>query len=170
VFRHEIVNFAKPNGVGIELGVAQGEFAERILKSCYLSQFYGVDRYSDHHNEAEYLKTLARLEKHTQHTQYHLYRMTFSDALKLFPDDHFDFIYIDGYAHTGEDGGQTFYDWYPKAKSGCVFGGDDYHERWPLVIENVDRFVKHFDLSLNVVNCSEQTVWSRYPTWYVIKP
>jgi hypothetical protein len=170
MFRHEIIKFAKKDGVGIELGVAQGEFAERILKTNHLKQFYGVDKYNDHHNESEYRKTLKRLEPYTEYTKYQLHRMTFSDALELFPNDHFDFIYIDGYAHTGEDGGKTFYDWYPKAKSGCVFGGDDYHKRWPKVIKNVDQFCKEFDLQLNVVDCSERTTWSQFPTWYIIKP
>jgi hypothetical protein len=31
--------------------------------------------------------------------------MSFDDALDIFDDEFFDFIYIDGFAHTGEEGG-----------------------------------------------------------------
>lgn len=43
------------------------------------------------------------------------------------------FIYVDGYAHTGEDRGKTLFDWYPKLKIGGLMAGDDYHDDWPLV-------------------------------------
>ncbi len=31
-------------------------------------------------------------------------RATFAEALALFPDEYFDLVYLDGYAHTGNDG------------------------------------------------------------------
>ena len=42
--------------------------------------------------------------------------MTFDDAIDLFEDQFFDFIYIDGFAHTGEEGGETLIKWYRKLK------------------------------------------------------
>jgi hypothetical protein len=61
----------------------------------------------------EYIKTLKSigLEKN-----YVLLRMSFDEAAELFDDEFFDFIYFDGYAHTGEEGGKTFSDWYQKLK------------------------------------------------------
>ena len=165
-YRHEIIHLVKENGIGIELGVAQGEFAERILKADRLSLFYGVDKYDDHHNEREYLQTLKRLMVYKNYT---LHRMTFDEALELFPDEHFDFIYIDGYAHTGQNNGKTLYDWYKKCKTGGIFSGDDYCIQYPKTMEQVDRFLKEKGLELNLIKCFENTIWSRNPTWYTIK-
>jgi ubiquinone/menaquinone biosynthesis C-methylase UbiE len=165
-FRHDIIKLVKPNGIGIELGVARGEFAERILKANHLSMFYGVDKYDDHHNEVEYQTTVKKLSIYKNYT---LHRMTFEQALDLFPDEHFDFIYIDGYAHTGQDNGKTLHDWYKKCKTGGIFSGDDYTPEYQLTIDNVDQFVKQHGKKLNVINCSENTTWSRNPTWYIQK-
>jgi ubiquinone/menaquinone biosynthesis C-methylase UbiE len=165
-FRHDIIKLVKPYGIGIELGVARGEFAERILKANHLSMFYGVDKYDDHHNEVEYQTTVKKLSIYKNYT---LHRMTFEQALDLFPDEHFDFIYIDGYAHTGQDNGKTLHDWYKKCKTGGIFSGDDYTPEYQLTIDNVDQFVKQHGKKLNVINCSENTTWSRNPTWYIQK-
>lgn len=165
-YRHDIIKLVKQNGIGIELGVARGEFAERILKTNHLSHFYGVDKYDDHHNEQEYKSTLKLLSKYANYT---LHRTTFNKALELFPDEYFDFIYIDGYAHTGQDNGKTLYDWYSKCKVGGIFSGDDYCKTYQKTIDNVNKFVKEKNLKLEIINCSENTVWSRNPTWYVVK-
>ena len=165
-YRHDIVKLVKHQGIGIELGVAKGEFAERILKSNHLSEFHGVDKYDDHHNEQEYQNTLKRLMVYKNYT---LHRMYFHEALELFPDNHFDFIYIDGYAHTGQDNGKTLYDWYGKCKHNGIFAGDDYTPQYQKTINSVNKFVKEHDLELHVINCSENTTWSRNPTWYVVK-
>jgi hypothetical protein len=165
-YRHDIVKLVKHQGIGIELGVARGEFAERILQSNHLSHFHGVDKYNDHHDEREYQQTLKRLSPYRNYT---LHRMFFHEALNLFPDEHFDFIYIDGYAHTGQDNGKTLYDWYSKCKTGGIFGGDDYCDTYYPTMESVDKFVSDHKLKLHVINCSENTTWSRNPTWYVIK-
>ena len=55
--RHEIINelFGKDN-LGIELGVAEGIFSERMLQSEKFKRFYGFDVYGDTHNTNEYIK------------------------------------------------------------------------------------------------------------------
>lgn len=165
-YRHDIIKLVKHQGIGIELGVARGEFAERILRSNHLSEFHGVDKYDDHHNETEYQNTLKKLMVYKNYT---LHRMYFHQALDLFPDNHFDFIYIDGYAHTGQDEGKTLYDWYDKCKVNGIFSGDDYTPQYQKTIDSVNKFVNDKQLELHIIDCHENTVWSRNPTWYVIK-
>ncbi|MDC1120300.1 hypothetical protein OAT72_00365 [Alphaproteobacteria bacterium] len=43
-------------------------------------------------------------------SNYTLLRMSCDEALDLFDDNYFDFIYFDGYAHKGEEGGKKFSD------------------------------------------------------------
>ena len=100
---------------------------------------------------------------------YNLLRMKFDDAFDLFPDHYFDFIYVDGYAHTGEEGGETIVKWFKKLKVGGIYAGDDYHEDWPLVKWAVNEFIYHVGLELFVTDITEDEGFSKYPSWFCIK-
>jgi hypothetical protein len=166
-YRHNVIDsLAGTDNVGIELGVAGGDFSKRMVDSGKFKIFYGVDLYSDHHNTDEYKSALkiVGIERN-----YRLLRMSFDDALALFDDDYFDFIYFDGYAHTGEEGGKTFIDWYRKVKVGGIVAGDDYHDDWPLVKWAVNTFAKMLDLELSITGLTETTSFSRYPSWFFTK-
>ncbi|WP_373236425.1 class I SAM-dependent methyltransferase [Cohaesibacter celericrescens] len=155
------------DNVGIELGVAAGGFSANMMQSGKLSKGFGVDLYSDHHDMAEYQKALLTVG---MDANYSLLKMSFDDALDLFPDDHFDFIYIDGYAHTGEQGGKTFFDWLPKLKQGGILAGDDYADRWPLVKQAVHYFVEQVGAELHVTDPSKVhsgSVFNASPSWFI---
>jgi len=166
-FRHNVIDPLKGgSNIGIELGVAQGGFSKRMVDSKKFKKFYGVDSYSDTHDTDEYklaLKTVG-INKN-----YNLLRMFFDDAYDLFEDNYFDFIYIDGYAHTGEEGGRTISKWYKKLKVGGVLAGDDYHENWPLVMWAVNSFVNQIGGKLFVTGKTEKIAFSEFPSWYIIK-
>ena len=166
-FRHDVLSMVNGDDcIGIELGVAGGDFSRRMIDSNKFRKFFGVDLYEDHHNVVEYKNALKLigLEKN-----YVLLRMSFDEACDLFDDDYFDFIYFDGYAHTGEEGGKTFVDWYKKLKIGGVFAGDDYHERWPLVVWAVNHIVSQIGCDLHVTGQTEITNLNRYPSWFFVK-
>jgi len=166
-YRHHVINSLKgSDNIGIELGVAGGVFSKRMVESGKFKMFYGVDIYSDHHDTREYLSALRHVGIEAN---YKLLRMSFDDALSLFADDYFDFIYFDGYAHTGEEGGKSFIDWYRKVKTGGVIAGDDYHDDWPLVKWAVNTFVKALDAELSVTGLTETTNLSHYPSWFFTK-
>lgn len=153
--------------VGIELGVASGGFSSAMVRSGKFRRFFGVDLYSDHHNMAEYKTALQTVG---MDSSYALLRMSFDDALDLFPDDYFDFIYIDGYAHTGEQGGKTFFDWLPKLKKGGLLAGDDYADDWPLVKESVHYFVDQVKGDLHVTDpdlVKKGETFNEFPSWFI---
>lgn len=91
--------------------------------------------------------------------------MDFELAIDLFPNEYFDFIYIDGYAHTGQNEGKTLRQWYPKLKSGGIFSGHDYcAQRWPKTFNQVNQFLKE---ELNYqINFTEENI---DPSWYIFK-
>lgn len=168
--RDDVVTLVKSGGIGVELGVAEGAFSERILNRNVLSYLYSIDMYAGDrkHDTEQYIRALKRLDPFRDRNS--VLRMRFDEAVRMFDDEYFDFIYIDGYAHTGQEGGQTLRDWFPKLKKGGVFSGDDYSEkRWPLVVQVVDEFVSEHGLQLNVIDCSEDASYSAYPTWFAIK-
>ena len=102
-------------------------------------------------------------------SSYRLLRMTFDEALDLFPEHYFDFIYIDGFAHTGEEGGRTLGDWYGKLKIGGILSGDDYHRDWPLVMWAVNHFVSQLGCPLHVTEHVLAEKYSKYPSWFIRK-
>jgi len=168
--RDDVATLIRPGGIGIELGVAEGTFSGRVMQRSQLSFMYGVDMYAGdrNHDVIQYRKALKNLEAYKE--RYSLLRMRFDEALELFPDEHFDFIYIDGYAHTGEEEGKTFSDWYSKLKTGGIFAGDDYSDDYPKVKYYVNKFCALHHLTLHVIDCKEEHWACRQPTWFVFKP
>jgi len=139
-----------------------------MVQSGKFQQFFGVDVYGDTHDITEYKKALRTVGLRSN---YHLLRMTFDDALDLFPDNFFDFIYVDGYAHTGEEGGRTLIDWYAKLKPGGVMAGDDYDaQRWPLVVWAVHHLVAQLGLSLKVTDQVQDAAYNKFRSWFFTKP
>lgn len=157
--------------IGIELGVAAGGFSHRMVMTGKFDRCFGVDLYGGGiHSVSEYKEALRKIGV-IRGTPYHLLRMTFEEAYDLFPDGWFDFIYVDGYAHGGEDGGATIYSWWRKLRVHGVMAGDDYHARWPLVVEAVDAFVKDSKTRLHLTTDVDGVdAYSRSPSWAVIKP
>lgn len=155
------------NLIGVELGVAQGVFSSRMVRTGRFAWFFGVDMYADQHDTNEYKHALRAVGLFSK---YKLLRMSFDEALDLFDDSSLDFVYVDGYAHTGEEGGDTIYKWFRKVKVGGVLAGDDYHrEKWPLVVEAVDEFARDAGAEVYVTECVEDAAFCAYPSWGVIK-
>jgi hypothetical protein len=159
--RQDLVKLIAPNAIGLELGVARGDFSLSLLTKGYFSKFYGIDMWADHHDIKEYFEVLNKTSKYSN---YLCIRSKFEEALSLFEDQYFDFIYIDGYAHTGQNEGRTLEDWYPKLKQGGLFSGHDYSEQfWPKTKLQVDLFCKKYGKDVNV------TDELKYPSWYFYK-
>lgn len=153
--------------LGVELGVAAGVFSKEMVHSGYFRKFFGVDAYSDHHDTIEYFKALQSIGIFSQ---YKLIRMRFEEAEGLFADESLDFVYVDGYAHTGEDQGRTIYAWLPKVKVGGVLAGHDYHPDWPAVVGAVNALCYQTGFPLYVTELSrEPSAQDFYPSWAVIK-
>ena len=83
------------------------------------------------------------------------------NAVKQFPDECFDFIYIDA-DHTFEGCYQDIIDWYPKVKKGGILCGHDYKDVRHIsrkkeeileygVIEAVDKFTKEKNLEFFIL-------------------
>ncbi|HBE70965.1 MAG TPA: hypothetical protein DDW52_22695 [Planctomycetaceae bacterium] len=156
------------NKLGIELGVAVGIYSDAILSGGNLQKLFSVDRWSDHHDDAECAEAAQLLSRHGIRSS--ILRMTFDEAAELFADNAFDFIYLDGYAHTGQGGVDTLELWWNKLKCGGIFAGHDYHPKWQPTIDVVDNFVGRKGLSLNLTAEDPDLEPHAYPSWYIQKP
>lgn len=152
--------------IGIELGISSGKFSKFLVDNYCFKEYYCVDSWNSRsHLVEQYMAAYKRLKRSeiTDWQNINIYRATFEEVLPLFPDNYFDFIYIDGYAHTGQEGGKTIEDWYCKLKPEGVYAGHDYDKKYILTKKNVDKFCSLNNLNLNV------TVKDKFNSWWVIK-
>lgn len=150
------------HGTGVELGVANGFFSREILYCSNCERLYSIDRWTEpHHGMDEYLQALDRL--HLFRTRSRVLRATFDEALVLFQVGSLDFVYVDGYAHTGQEGGKTLEDWWPKIKPDGVMAGHDYDPLFQPTIDAVDAFVARHGLELHL------TEEEKLRSWWVVK-
>ena len=167
--RWELTRIVRPRGVGVELGVADGIFSEVLLRKSNLDYLYSIDMYGDRkHTVEQYKTTLVRLAPYRSRNC--ILKLRFDEALPLFPDNYFDFIYIDGYAAGGQEAGNTLYDWLPKLKRGGVFAGHDYCADWPLVVKAVDQFAADNKLRIVTVGgvSEPEDTANRYTSWFAV--
>lgn len=147
-----------PKPIGIELGVAGGRFSTLLNKKYQFERFYCIDKWNDNHNIKEYYDALHRLNE----KNIYVLRMSFDEAITLFEDNFFDFIYIDGYAHTGQDSGDTINSWYSKLKNGGIYAGHDYNiESWPKNVKYVDSFLYKINKKPNLTTEKWSSWWIR---------
>lgn len=165
--RNDIPQFLDCLGakVGVELGVAQGWFSAHLVKFSHLDVLYSIDRWAFDrgHDAQQYFDAVNALKKYKDRSI--VLRLEFHDALGLFPDNFFDFIYIDGYAGTGQDDGHTLREWYPKLKQRGLFSGHDYCcIHYGENVKIIDKFIKEHQLEMYL------TKDDPLPSWMVIKP
>ena len=151
-------------GTGCELGVAAGAYSSAILGNGKVSRLYSIDRWSDHHGLAEYKLAAERLASAGPNRCIPL-RMSFHEAAPLFAPDSLDFVYVDGYAHTGQESGATLEEWWPMLKPGGVMAGHDYCPKYQPTIDAVDTFVRRHGLEMGLTTDDKS-----HASWWVIKP
>ncbi len=136
---------------GAELGVFRGDTFKHLLRSCNLDLLVGVDvwiplpktqpilpggrSYGAWPLEEFYQKLLIDIEPVPEGF---LWRMETVAAAEGFPDEHFDFIFIDA-DHTAAGLTADIVAWMPKVKAdGWVLGHDYNIRKFPSVVHVVD--------------------------------
>lgn len=88
-------------------------------------------------------------------------RSTTHDAASLFPDGHFDCVFVDA-CHLYDAVKQDLRDWYPKVKSGGLFCGHDYWEvnaPFIQVKQAVDEFCREIGKPLDYITLGHCGGW-----------
>jgi len=164
--RNGLIDLVPKHGNAVELGVAKGDFSKLIADLRPDINLWCIDKWDDHHNYAEYLRVLERFE-HSPNVL--ITRSNFKACLHRFKDCYFNWIYIDGYAHTGQEDGKTLSEWFPKLKSGGLFSGHDYTIKY----EHTIHAVNNFRCSLDSKEVSELHITKeelpQYPSWWFYK-
>jgi predicted O-methyltransferase YrrM len=169
MLRADLATFIPENGVGVELGVAAGAYSRILLERHPTLTLYSVDRWGGDrgHGNVQFRRAYENLRWAGERSI--IVRAFFEDALVTFCDGIFDFIYIDGYAHTGQDDGRTLEQWWPKLRVGGIFAGHDYSPHWPKTVHAVDRFLQEKGLTPGVTDEPSEPNTTTFPSWFVLK-
>lgn len=175
-----VLNDMGLTGIGAEVGVAFGENAEQILMKSNLKTLLLIDPWDyvpdqssvgygdmikDWNGCYEYcLNKLAPMKDRTS-----ILKMSSLDASCIIADGSLDFVYIDA-NHMSPFVDQDLEQWYPKVRSGGVFGGHDYHDYQNEVYTcNVKAAVDNFLSSFQSIH-DLHIVPGEVPSWFVVKP
>jgi predicted O-methyltransferase YrrM len=151
-----ILNYLKSGMVIAEMGVFDGKsaiFLAHHIKKYELSiKFYVIDRWLLDEEYDRFIKNTLDCNVNDYLTPI---RLTSEKSSKLFLDNTFDFVFIDG-SHDYQSVKNDISYWYPKVKMGGILGGDDYVECWSDVIKAVD-------------DTFGKNILKQFPAWYIYK-
>jgi hypothetical protein len=159
--RPHLLAMLPQNSIGAEIGVWQGDFSDRILKVVNPKQLHLIDPWKhqpapeyehalygglakDGQDEMDrhYAAVCARFEAQVRRDQVKIHRGFSADVLGQFPDNFFDWVYIDGnhmYEYVKKDIDLAL----RKTKVGGLVTGDDY-VRWHWWKDGVKKAVHEY--------------------------
>lgn len=151
--REEIPNLVKPNSIGCELGVFEGEFANILIQSNKFDHFYLVDRFAGRaSNFGKKYRDASVLELKVKERFKHLTNVSVikNDSLSFLQsldDNSLDFIYIDtrhSYKQTIRELNQS----HRVIRNNGLICGHDYCEAFSGVIQSVQEFISKYNFPL----------------------
>lgn len=130
------------NSICAEIGVWKGDFSKRILNTVKPKKLYLIDPWffnteyknamyggsvekSQKDMDEIYKSILINFRKEINQEKIEVFRNKFEDLLDKFPDNYFDWIYIDG-DHTYNAVVKDLDNVTKKVKEGGLITGDDY--------------------------------------------
>ena len=146
-----------------ELGVLHGDFSKLILDIIKPSWLVLVDPYelnnksyksgltTAYSTNEDYDKLVKRFNKEILQARVSVYKMPSYNAVSLFPNNYFDFIYHDA-SHLKEDLSYDLNQWLPKIKDDGIICGHDYGIEEFGVTEAVDMFCEYYNFEMFLFN------------------
>lgn len=165
--RHDFARLAKTGSMGAELGTGAASFCIPILQRDEVDFLYTIDEYKDRPDAFTHaFNKIAAFDSKVK-----LIRETFEIAAQRFDNEFFDWIYVDGFAHDGQNNGKTFTQWWPRLKLGGVFGGGGYDMSFcPLLVRKLHSFALAVERDIYVIDCEpDDPQWGASPSWFMIK-
>ncbi len=149
--RDELIRKLPKNGFAAELGVANGDFTESILRNNNPSSLHLVDIWeSERYNESLFNNVIDKFTQEINKGKVKIHREFSEIAATKFPDNFFDWVYIDT-THSYEQTKLELELYSQKIKPDGIIAGHDYIlGNWVDdyrygVIEAVHEFCKNYN-------------------------
>lgn len=116
-------------GHAAEVGVYRGEYSQHLISVLQVKTLHLIDPwiptdvYTGYDRNDDIEATKERLAPHANRVE--MIRGFSHEVVDHYPDNFFDFIYLDA-AHRYGDCRRDLQQWWPKLKVGGLFAGDDY--------------------------------------------
>lgn len=124
--RSELLTRLKKRGKIAEIGVAQGEFSEQILRITEPDSLHLIDVWNSRRDgPGPFEKVTARFREQIDNGRVQIHRKWSIDAAEDFEDNYFDWIYIDT-RHSYDTTSQELVKYSSKVKHDGVIAGHDY--------------------------------------------
>jgi hypothetical protein len=153
--RTEMLRLMPQNSIAAEIGVFKGDFSSQILSITKPALLHLVDFWPDEmiQSAGEYISgqdackfVRNRFLSEIELKKVVLHRGLSAQVAQTFPDEYFDWIYIDA-GHSYQEVKSDLHCWYPKVKAGGLVAGHDYIEKtWYGIVPAVNEFLKQMPL------------------------
>ncbi len=141
-----VLSLIKPGDIGLEIGVQMGIFAHHVLLPARPAKLYLVDPWLGGLQGYESTPVAGRVYEYdivchlfASHPEVEILKMTSTEASGLFPDQYFDYIYIDD-EHSYRGVWADLNNYFSKVKVGGYIIGDDYG--WDGIAAAVQDFLR----------------------------
>ncbi len=134
--------------VGVEVGVARGDYSKKLCEANPQMKIYGVDSWYVYTGCNDY--TQKKLDSFYERAKkqlapfsnYEIIKEFSMDAIRKFEDGSLDFVYIDA-NHEDPYITEDIVEWSKKVRSGGIVSGHDYFNRRSFdVIEATQKYTK----------------------------
>jgi len=124
--RKALLQLIPKNGIVAELGVASGDYTSQILNISTPEKLHLIDIWhSERYNETLFNNVSTKFSSELSAGQVQIHRKLSTEAVDDFPDDYFDWIYIDTtHCYKGTKAELELYA--SKIKPGGIIAGHDY--------------------------------------------
>ena len=137
--------------IGVEVGVAAGEYSEIICRANPQMKVYGVDPWEAYTDYKHYVKKDAfnklygaAKKRLAQYSNYEFIKDLSINALKKFKDTSLDFVYIDA-NHEDPYISEDIAEWSKKIRPGGIVAGHDYIKAGKAR-RNMNDAMEHWDV------------------------
>jgi len=167
--------FGNKKLLAAEIGVLRGDNALTLVKALkfeklYLVDIWGIYRQTVRCGLRNKLKKEVRdisfekfypivVKRFADNSDVEILKISSVEALGRFPDECFDFVYIDA-SHSYKDVKMDIASWWPKVKKGGILAGHDYLlKEYPGLVQAVSEFIEKNNLQL----------FQKELDWWVVK-
>ena len=144
----DIAALLRADGIGVNLGVGDGQLAAKLLTRSDVCCLYAVDAWAADNDD--YKDAIKALNPHRDRSV--LLRLPQDEALDMFADGTVDFLFLGG-VDDEEAAGIALIDWYATVRDMGILAGDRYGTEWPVLTATIDAVIDHYGLTLHIVEC-----------------